>query len=1158
MSKELKYQAQSQSFIERHYEAIHGQALNIYSEDFSTRYDTELQECSPLIGGSNDTLSQELKDKYNIVGLRQKLKEFNQNEILKFIQHHKLTLSVDDIVEAMFVDFKNKLLPLQKASDQYELIFNFSHLNSENLKRTISFPGIKDQLSYNVIHYEKAGAYSGKNDFYIIKERRIPIKNPNSKKSERPDFMFYVNGIPLILFEYKTEDSGIINSIADFEFKETYTSAPFKVALNDGKDVIFFTDLSLLKHTTLDPTTNKKDSSFRWVNYLGFKDPNTNLQLTNIESILYEFICQPENFYNYCLNACSLITKPSKFLVSARIQQYYALKDIQTTLVNISKGNIPVPSNYAFLHAQRSGKTITMKLLTYLLQKQFSHIFNQVFIYVPDLQIKKVIQDELSMSGNSNVFVHTIQNRSEFQQVIDDLYQLEQEGRESNAFNIYLVNMQKISKQDLENAKNGKVIHSKKILNIIDEAHHGQAKDTAAIRDKIFVNASNHLFTATGKDEMFLYYFPDNQTNGFCNKFTISNAKDCKITVKVLFIKASKKFFPSPKLMDFAEQVEEKMVSKFNLESDLLGLDEDEDVEDNFQKINSKTVKILEKQLNEDAHQIKLDFIVDSFAQLSAGVPFAPKAIVYVNSIKDAKKYMNLINSQSNNSTYKGLRFATDFSSLWDECSFYNKGIHNSDDISMYFEKNRNLQEPHKDNPLIIDILFAVDKYQKGFDLPSLLVTYLDTNIGEPARLNQIYTRTATRYPGKNVGYCVDMSLYSCNAETFQESMLLYDNPKEASEGFINADVIEHLNTSLKKDFLKLYHVLNIQENEFLPNIIMDKLLNEKNINLKQTRQQVFFETTRHILRNMNKVGSPLVFKPFENELTALRKAFLEFKTIYADKTHADHGKIIINLDTTVPVSGYITEAEIKSIINEVLSIMKENHLNDLFNFNYTDTDFNNNSEVKNKLNKEEQKRHLDDMFGDFHEILKIHHKELFDIITDMLIRISDDRTIIYTEDTSAQIIDLNNQLKELRKHIHDTIKNQYGGNAFLFWAEDNIKNLFIPTGFCDEKFFKYIAQQIYHKFKHIALDEYLSDFEKVKKSVDYCINNHIISFTGFISDYINTLDNEEKQTFIATLKTTNASSSTPLLSITSDKDIFKDFLSNTFKHYYRTLSEQL
>ncbi len=1158
MSKELKYQAQSQSFIERHYEAINGKALNIYSEEFSTRYDTVLQECSPLIGGFNDTTSKELKDKYQIVGLRQKLKEFNQNEILKFIQKYKLTLSVDDIVEIMFIDFKNKLLNLKKASDQYELIFNFSHLNSEDLKRTISIPGIKEHLSYNVLHYEKAGEYSAKNDFYIIKERRIPLKNTNSKKSERPDFLFYMNGIPLILFEYKTEDSGIINSIADFEFKETYTSAPFKVALNDGKDVIFFTDLSLLKHTTVDPSTNKKDSSFRWVNYLGFKDPNTNLPFSNIESFLYEFICQPENFYNYCLNACSLITKPSKFLVSARIQQYYAIKDIQKNLVNISKGNIPIPSNYAFLHAQRSGKTITMKLLTYLLQKQFSHIFNQIFIYVPDLQIKKVIQDELSMSGNSNVFVHTIQNRSKFQEVIDNLYQLEQEGRESNAFNIYIVNMQKISQQDLENAKNGKVIHSKKILNIIDEAHHGQAKDTAAIRDKIFINASNHLFTATGKDEMFLYYFPDNQTNGFCNKFTISNAKDCKITVKVLFIKASKKFFPSPKLMDFAEQVEEKIVNQFNLESDLLGLDENEDIEDNFQKINSKTAKILEKQLNEDAHQIKLDFIVDSFVQLSAGVPFSPKAIVYVNSVKDAKKYMNLINCQSSNGYYKGLRFATDFSSLGDECSFYNKGISNTDDISMYFEKNRNLQEPQKDNPLIIDILFAVDKYQKGFDLPSLLITYLDCNIAEPARLNQIYTRTATRYPGKNTGYCVDMSLYSCNAQTFQESMLLYDNPNEASEGFINADVIDHLNLTLKQDFLKLYTSLNIKEHEFLPNMILDKLLNEKNFNIKQKRQQVFFETTRNILRNMNKVGSPLVFKPFENEITSLRQAFLEFKIIYADKLHPDHGKILINLDTSVPSSGYITEAEIKSIINEVLSIMKENHLNDLFNFNYTETNFNENSEVQINLNKEEYKRTLEDSFDNLHEIIKKYHKELFDAITDMLLRITDDRTIIYQENVSIQILDLNNQLKELRKNIHDTIKKQYGGNAFLFWAEDSIKNIFMPTGLSNEHFFKYISQQIYHKFKHLSLEHHLSDFEKVQQSVDYCLNNHMISFTGFTSDYVNTLDNLEKEKFISNLKDVNINSSVPLFNITADKDIFKDFLTTTFKHYYRTISEQL
>ena len=57
-----------------------------------------------------------------------------------------------------------------------------------------------------------------------------------------------------------------------------------------------------------------------------------------------------------------------------------------------------------------------MKLLVYMIEKSFKSIFNTIFMYTPDLQIKSVINTELSRSGNSKVTVKTVESRYEYQE----------------------------------------------------------------------------------------------------------------------------------------------------------------------------------------------------------------------------------------------------------------------------------------------------------------------------------------------------------------------------------------------------------------------------------------------------------------------------------------------------------------------------------------------------------------------------------------------------------------------------------------------------------------------------------------------------------------------------------------------------------------------
>lgn len=1157
MSKEITYQNEAQNFIEKMTENYSGKAICIYTEEFNDQYNDVLQECSPLIGGSIGQY-EVIKSQFGIVGLREKIKEFNHDSITTFLSKHKRKESLEEVVNLMFQDFKARYFTTKNEAELFQLIFKPNQDLKPHFKRSISFKGLKDTLEYNVIYFEKSTKYLGKNSFYTIRERRVPITNHKYKKTERSDFLHYINGIPLMLVEYKTEDSGILQSLKDFELKESYKKVPFKVALNDGRDVILFSDLHALKYG------NGKNTSFHWVHYLPEKKFIGKREYTNIEYLFEEFFCQPENMYRYCINACSVVDSDSNcYLINARIQQYYAIKDIEHTLIQACEKNLPLPYNYEFAHAQRSGKTITMKLITYMIEKSFREVFNTIFIYTPDLQIKKVISDELSKSGNSKINLKVIQTRSEYQDVIDSLYELEQNNKEITGLSVYIVNMQKISDKDLQVSTN-KVINSTKILNIIDEAHHGQTKKTAITRDTIFCNASNYLFTATGKSDMYLYYFPDNKKSGFSNKFTISNAKSCKITVPVLFLRSEKTLNMSKKVAQLTEEIEKRLVEKYLADAANLGLDEDSlDIENFLDSANYQISKEIKQILKKESIGDKVAYMVNFIDSVREGLPFFPKAIVYVNSIEDARAYIAYIQSQGSNNEFMGYRFGTDFSSIDKECSQLNPGISEADDISANFEKQRS--QNNDDNKNIIDILFAVDKYQKGFDLPSLLVTFLDTTINEPARMNQIFTRTATQYPGKTTGYCVDLTLENYNQDTYKQSLLMYDNAEDIGDSFVDDEVLESLKKLLQHQFKLLQSSLGLTADTFTSSMILEKVLNEADLKIRQQRQYSFFTISKNIINSMGKMGSPLFFKPFKLELKALHDAFYEFKTIYADKHHAEHHKILINTDTSLSDGCFITNEEIRSIINESLHFLKENNIKELLNFEYAHStteivlDGTTKKEVLKKFSQDLKKSNIEKQMDNVGDYLCKNHRELFDVVKDMLAKIVDDRSLIYQQHTQDLFEDIETKLSQVKNDISTTIKNEFNDNLLLFWANQAATQIFESNGIKQPDFIHDLSSKFCSSMNIILpqIDRNLPDFNKVQIAANMFTDKFAInSFSGYLHGFIQGQKLLGKdgisEEFKLQIKEAPKSNEGELFFVR--KDLFNQFLNQALRQYYQNL----
>lgn len=1154
MSKEKAYQEDGQKFLEKQSGSYSGKTTKIYTEEFSKAYDSVLQECSPLVGGRlGSPQYEDLKSEFGIVGLREKVSEFNKDALDVFLKKHNRKETINEVLELIFQDFKVKYEKAENEAELYQLIFTPNQELRNNLKREVYLRGLKEPFTYNVIYYEDPSNYLGKNNFYTIRERRIPVVSHTTKTTERPDFLHYINGIPLVLVEYKTEDSGVIESLKDFEYKESYSKAPFKVGLNDGKDVIFFSDIKFLKLKT------GKDNGFNWVHYLPEKKYIGNgRQYLNIEYLFDELLCQPENMYSYCVDACSVVNSDSHYyLINARIQQYYAIKDIKKTLVNALKGTESLPYNYEFAHAQRSGKTITMKLISYMIEKSFRKVFNTIFIYTPDLQIKSVVNNELTKSGNSKINVKTVESRAEYQEIINTLYELEQSGREPNGLTIYIVNMQKITDKELQDISTRKIINSPKILNIIDEAHHGQTKETALIRQTIFPNASNYLFTATGKSDMYLFYFPDNKKGGYSNKFTISNAKQCKITVPVLFLRAEKQFTISNKLEQFTAEVERKVEENYISESLMLGLDTEQiDSEEHLDFVNNRVSTLIKRDLQQESILEKIDLVVNFIDSVKEGLPFAPKAIIYSNSVEDVKKAIKVIQSINSNNEYKGYRFGVDFSAIDKICDEYNPGIKESDQISANFQKDRTKE--NEDSKTIIDILFAVDKYQKGFDLPSLLVTFLDTNISEPARMNQIFTRSATKFTGKTTGYCVDLTFESINQDTFKQSLLLYDNAEDIGDSFVDDDVLSSLKLLLADQFKILMKELGLNKQNFTSNMILQQVLNEPDLKIRQERQYSFFNISKNIVASLGKMGSPLFFKPFSLELKALMDAFNEFKKIYADKNDPDYHKILINTDSSFKDGKYITNAEIRAIIAEVLVFLKEHHIKDIISFDYTNkhsevvVDEETQKEVLSKFSQELKKNNVEKDVNNIGHYLEKNHKELLDLIKNMLAKISDDRSLVYEKITQEKLTQIEGELDVIKEFIANQIKDEFNGNAFLFWSEQIGTQIFESNGIKEPDFIKYISQKVFEIMNIILpqIDKNLSIYNKVQIAIEmFKDKTKIDSFTVYLRDFKELYGISER--FTEELKNAPRINDTPML---ARKDLFIQYLNHSLRQYYQNV----
>ena len=338
------------------------------------------------------------------------------------------------------------------------------------------------------------------NQHYWVREYHTPVGGVD----EYPDFLLFVNGLPILWVEVKTrkEGSGLERGVYDFQTKPSYQGAALAV-VTDGERAIV--DARMVGELPM------------WVNYKDNLTDGTPWKkgdnVTHGSFYLFDQILSRPARTEFLLRHCGAFNQDGHYM-TARSQQYQALAHLGRDLewldvcrVVHAKHNLEAPTlgNRLIQHTQRTGKTLTMVRSIHLAQGYFPELFRLSMIMVGEVDILKQIYNDITKNdfGLADQALDVCQ--AESKQGLKTLLENQSDGLKKSRNMVVLANMQKIDSQ-LDPKKIQALPDSKNVLVVLDEGHLAQTEKAAKARQKLLPHASNLLLTATPKTAMNEYY----------------------------------------------------------------------------------------------------------------------------------------------------------------------------------------------------------------------------------------------------------------------------------------------------------------------------------------------------------------------------------------------------------------------------------------------------------------------------------------------------------------------------------------------------------------------------------------------------------------------------------------------------------------------------
>lgn len=761
-----------------------------------------------------------------------------------------------------------------------------------------------------------------KNNHFWIRE--CPLGNTTQ---EYPDFLLFINGLPILYVEMKTPDAGLQEAVKDFQNKPNYQGAPLCLASN-GKDIIL--------------TQNPQGRLETWSHYKGNMSSKQygNNPLTVEQYFVEQIASQPHRLEFLITKCCSI--GENGILKVARSQQYQALarfeQDLQWTEVANSVLNKHNKKMIAFdnrlvRHTQRTGKTHTMIRAIHLALGSHPSLFRLSLVMVGEVQILGQIHNEMKRNISlSDTSLHIEQATSRSQ--LNEILHREKSNQTQTNGKILLANMQKIS-----NTKTAPITitDSEKTLIVLDEGHLTQTGSTSDMRDMIFPDATHLLFTATPKTQMTDYY-QIKASWQILDDFGFEQARLADMVCPVIYQKCNYAF------QDDAEKIGQLINALKPLVGDMTEEDIESVLQQEFDGSNGQKVKpsktsreitqAIRKQLENDIIAERLKIITDTLQvyedgleKTTTGEPiFKPRALVFDSSTENAVRIIQYIQQYNKNlgntdlNMLNGRRWATDVSHYGkdptneQERTFQelNPGISNQKDLEMRMES--------LDPALRVDVLLAVGKYTKGYDNDQLAVVALLRNVGEPSLMNQIYTRPATKRHGKAKGVCLDLSFGLDNQICWQQSLQLYNNTVDLNN-LLDQQKVDNLVQSVKQQLEQTAIGLGIDFGTLSQPEEIIRVLYTLDEAAKKEKARAFILSARDIVASIKTLPDSSTFKELRGPIVGVRWVLSNLQSMYPELID----DVSINPDGSLD-AGYSAQ-KLGEIIRQALHVLGQSSL---------------------------------------------------------------------------------------------------------------------------------------------------------------------------------------------------------------------------------------
>ena len=588
----------------------------------------------------------------------------------------------------------------------------------------------KEPYAVKLIDFETAT----NNDFAAV--RQLAFQKNETVKAIRTDHILFVNGLPLVVLEYKSPTEKLTDAYSQIGKTDYQRKFP-KLFNYNAFNVI--SNKTLAKYGTM-------SADYQW--FGDWNDPTNPDEITsNRLEIMQRLLLNKETLLKLVQKYVEF-EKDNKGRLIKKIAGQHQIQAVETAV----KKTIDVFSQKdekrigVIWHTTRSGKSLTMMLYANIISK-IEKFNDPTFVVITD---RTDLDDQLGGFWNKGGFPYKKPKGAI--QTADSVTDL-REKLSIPAGKVIFTTIQKF--QTTKDEKDAKIKYPKisdrrNIILIVDECHRTQYQNLAINLSLALPNALKIGFSGTPietEDKSTSYVFGED-----LHRYKINDAvRDKKV----------KRIICESRLVK--QHLANKMLSS---EYDELAKDLDPEAKGILTGKYSKLTTLME---NEERLEIIANDVVSTF--LAKQKLWKGKAMLAASTKLAAARYADII-SKIPDAPKCTCIISDGNETITDSTSEEKKDRH--DEVSRHYKtKNeiKQLIEDYIDPKNDLKLLIVCDKFLTGFDSPITYIMYVDKPLKDH-NLIQAISRTSTVYKEKPNGIIID---YMGIADDYERALGIYN-----------------------------------------------------------------------------------------------------------------------------------------------------------------------------------------------------------------------------------------------------------------------------------------------------------------------------------------------------------------------------------------------